>query len=186
MKLLSKMRLAALIALVSSSAIAQQSPVSAEVGYTMLSTKASASGITLSSDPTMLRLLLGTELNENFDLEGMVGVAMSDDEVKVNGISLSSLVSTSFKVKSAYGVFVRPKTMINDQLELFGRLGYSKLKYSMSVASLNLSDSESGMSFGVGASYKLSDTAKLTVDYTSYVSDVADTDGITFGLRFSF
>ena len=186
MKLLSKMRLAALIALVSSSAIAQQSPVSAEVGYTMLSTKLSASGITLSSDPTMLRLLLGTELNENLDLEGMVGLASSGDDVKVNGISLSSLVSNSFKVKSAYGVFIRPKTMLNDQLELFGRLGYSKLKYNMSVASLNLSDSESGMSFGVGASYKLSDTAKLTVDYTSYVSDVADTDGITFGLRYSF
>ena len=181
-----KLSAVCLIGIMSSSVFAQQSPVSAEVGYTMLSTKASASGVTLSSDPTMVRLLLGTELNENLDLEGMVGLALSDDDVKVNGISLSSLVSNSFKVKSAYGVFIRPKTMLNDQLELFGRLGYSKLKYSMSVASLNLSDSESGMSFGVGASYKLSDTAKLTVDYTSYVSDVADTDGITFGLRYSF
>ena len=186
MKNLTKIVAPCLLALMSTTTFAQTSDVYADVGYTMLSTRVSSGGVTLASDPTMLRLMVGTEINENLALEGMAGFSMSDDEVKVNGISLSSLVSTSFKVKSAYGVFIRPKTMLNDSVELFGRLGYTKANYSMAVASVNLSDSESGVSYGVGASYKLTEAAKITVDYTSYVSDVADTDGITFGLRYSF
>ena len=186
MNTFSKITVPCFLALVSSTTFAQTSGVYAEVGYTMLSTSASVDGGTLASDPTMLRLMVGTEINENLALEGMAGFGMSNDEVRVNGISLSSLVSTSFKVRSAYGIFIRPKTMLNDSVELFGRLGYTKANYSMAVASVNLSDSESGFSYGVGASYKLTEAAKITVDYTSYVSDVADTDGITFGLRYSF
>jgi opacity protein-like surface antigen len=157
-----------------------------EVGYTMLDVKASSEGITLESSPTLVRFIVGTELVDGLAIEAMYGTSASSDDISANGINLSSLVSNDLKVKSVFGLYLKPSKSINENLEIFGRFGYTKAKYSISVAEVGLSGSESSVSYGVGASYKLSKEVKLTADYMSYVSDEADTDGITVGLRFDF
>jgi opacity protein-like surface antigen len=157
-----------------------------EVGYTMLDVKASADGITLESSPTLLRFIAGTEIVDGLAIEAMYGTSAGGDDISANGLNLSSLVSTELKVKNVFGFYLKPTMSVNDNLNIFGRLGYTKAKYSISIAQVGLSGSESSVSYGVGANYKLSKAVKLTADYMSYVSDDADTDGITVGLRFDF
>ena len=181
-----KIALGFVLAMLSVHALAQNTKPYFEVGYTMLDVEASSSGITLASSPTILRFIAGTELSEGLAIEGMYGTSLSSDDITVNGIDVSSLLSTELKVKNVFGVYLKPSAKLNENLEVFGRFGYTKAKYSISVAQVGVSGSESSVSYGFGASYQIAKDINLSADYMSYVSDEADTDGITLAFKFHF
>ena len=181
-----KIALAMAVTMLSAHALAQENAPYFEVGYTMLDVEASSSGVTLAASPTILRFTAGTKLSEGLAIEGMYGTSLSGDSITVNGINVSSLLSTELKVKNVYGVYLKPSAKLNENLEIFGRIGYTKANYNISVAQVGISGSESSVSYGFGASYQLTKDISLSTDYMSYVSDEADTDGITFALKYQY
>jgi len=174
------------VTMLSVNALAQTSKPYFEVGYTMLDVEASSGSVTLAASPTILRFITGTELTEGLAIEGMYGTSLSGDDITVNGIDVSSLLSTELKVKNVFGVYLKPSAKVNENLEIFGRIGYTKANYNISVAQVGISGSESSVSYGFGASYLLAKDISLSTDYMSYVSDEGDTDGITFALNYQY
>lgn len=138
--------------------------------------------------PTVLRAVVGYGLSDNFALEGMLGAGMSDASA-----DLSTSASAKLKVESMVGAYLKVKAQAAPGVELFGRVGYAKIRTnaSFAVPAWSLSSSASsevdGASWGLGAKIAVSPTVALTVDFMSYFNkDGGTATGPTFGVAYKF
>ena len=108
-----------------------------------------------------------SNVNENFFLEGEFTYTLASPEFKSNGFSMEADILTL----GGYGVFLLP---LNDQFNLKGRGG---LVYWDADVDSNFGpaggDDGLELSIGFGAEYVLSDSMKLTLDYTIIESDIS-------------
>jgi len=138
----------------------------AELGYTQF--KFSGDNAT-SAKPSALRGIVGYDVHQNVAIEGMLAFGVSDDQ--------------GLKLNHAYGVYVKPKVNVAEALELFGRLGYARVKGTGGGESTT----EGGASYGIGANYKFSPTTYVGVDYMRYFKkDGISANGLTVGVGFRF
>ena len=164
-------------------ATAAQAQIYGEVGYTALTAKDTSSATTYKASPSALGVTVGYEVHKNVAVEAMGVFGISGDNIKKNGTSTSD----KFKVDSSYGVFVKPKAMLGENFEIFGRLGYMNTKVSNAGASSSSSLTKSSLAYGLGANYYVTKTTYLTVNYMNlYNKDSVKIDGITFGLGMKF
>lgn len=169
----------ALITLAALGASAQTTPskLYGEIGYTMLDYKESG----YSADPGILRAVIGTEVHPNLNLEGMIGVGITDGNTRVGNVTIKS------EVDHFWGLYVKPKVALTPDVELFGRVGYASSKVTASVPGYALSDSGNSMSYGAGVSFKVAQTTNVIADYMSYYSkNGVKATGFTVGLGFKF
>lgn len=129
-----------------------------------------------ATDPAVLRVTAGYALHPNFAIEGMLGMNFKKGRETLNGYS------ASVKVDNMAGVYLRSKYSLSDSMELYGRLGYARLKATAAVLSYRASDSDSDVSYGVGMAYSFDKRTHIFGDYMK----VADTDAIAFGVGFKF
>ena len=162
-------------------ATAAQAQIYGEVGYTALKLKGTSGGTTLEASPSALGATIGYEVHENVAVEAMGIFGISDDTVKGTSIAAKA------KINSSYGLFVKPKTMLGENFEIFGRLGYMNSKATVSGAGFSSSTTGSSFAYGLGANYYVSKTTYLTVNYMNlYNKDSVKIDGLTFGLGMKF
>lgn len=134
--------------------------------------------------PTALRGIFGYELNPNLAIEALGAFGLSDATVKVNGISNAAI---KMEIDNVVGIYLKPKTKLNDSIEMFGRLGFARTKGTISVAGIGVDAHESGFSYGWGLSYAINPTTSLNADYMSYLNkDRFKANGFTFGVGFKF
>jgi opacity protein-like surface antigen len=148
-----------------------------ELGYTSL--KIQESGFSVK--PGMLRGIVGFNFNQNLALEGMLGFGVRKDSS--NGIQS--------EVRHMFGVYVKPKVVLGDAFELFGRLGYAdtRLRSTANVAGFTASDSSSGsdVSYGFGANFNIAPQAYIGVDYMRYYNkNDVKLDGVTLSIGSRF
>ncbi len=163
-----KIALASLLALAGITAQAQS--VYADVAYQMID-----SG--LSSDPAVVRGIVGYQFNPAMSAEVLLGLNARDGKDNVFGVPLKAKVD---RMVGAYGKYTLP---LNNAFELYGRLGFISSKLKGTAGGFSTSASGSGISYGVGASYKVTPALALNVDYMDY-DDLGD--GVAVGLKFSF
>ena len=156
-----------------------------ELGYTML--KIQESGVSVK--PGMLRGIVGFNFGENLALEGLLGFGVRKDS------STTTFAGTPVRVEGdvrhMFGVYVKPKVMVADSIELFGRLGYvdTRLRSSASVPGFSASNSSSGsdVSYGLGANFNVAPRAYVGVDYMRYYKkDDVKLDGVTVSVGYRF
>jgi hypothetical protein len=112
-----------------------------------------ASG-TFEADPTGIALRLGNYFNRNFALEGMFAFGLADDtfEDSILDVELSNMFGI-------YGVGAFP---VSDQFSIFGKAGFVSISYKDSDGDKIDGD---GLSYGVGASFNMSSTSAIVVEY---------------------
>jgi attachment invasion locus protein len=167
-------------------AIAAQAQTYGEIGYTAITLKGSTdSDESAKSSPSAIRGILGYELNPNLAVEGMLAFGMSSAALKVDGVTTSGL---DLKINDAIGLYLKPKTKLTKDIEVFGRVGYARVKGTLSIPDgTSDSFSESSFSYGAGLSYAISPATSLNADYMQYLSkDGTTVNGFTFGLGFKF
>lgn len=148
---------------------AQAQSLYGEVGYTGLD----YSGSGLKVSPTMVRGVVGYEFTPQLALEGIVGLGARSD----------SSAGTTLKLDNTIGVFGKAQIPLNDAFKVYGRVGVARTAVKVGGAS----DSSTGLAWGAGASYDLSKTTYLNVDYTRYLDKSSQKlDGITAGVGFRF
>jgi opacity protein-like surface antigen len=156
-----------------------------ELGYTQL--KISESG--LSVKPGMLRGILGYNFGENLALEGMLGFGVRKDNA--NGVFTGVPVNIEGDVRHMVGIYVKPKVVLGNAFELFGRLGYTdtRLRTTASVAGFRGSETSSGSdwSYGLGGNFNIAPRAYVGLDYMRYYkkNDVK-LDGVTVSVGYRF
>jgi opacity protein-like surface antigen len=129
-----------------------------------------------------LRGILGYELHPNVALEGLLSLGVGDASVTVNGDPVDT------RVNRVVGLYVKPKVAVSQDIELFARLGYARTKItSTSSTGDSGSGSESDMSYGLGAAYRINDRWSAVVDYMRYHDkDGVRLQGLSAGLRLRF
>jgi hypothetical protein len=95
--------------------------------------------------PTMLSGRFGREFSRHFAVEGRVGLGIADDTVSFVGNS------TTVDMDYAFGVYARGILPLADIFSIYGLLGLTAGKLSLSGPGGSFSDSESDLSYGFGA-----------------------------------
>lgn len=166
----------AAITLIAAPAMAQEpaSRVTGSVGYTQLD----ADG----GDLGAITGRAGYDFTRNFGFEGEASIGVSDDDITVAGVPGS--VEHKYDA-AAYGVAKLP---INENFELFGRLGYGTTRLTAEVAGVQDSASTESINYGVGGNYFFDGQNGVRADWTrrDFRGDAgeADTYGLSFVRRF--
>jgi hypothetical protein len=87
---------------------------------------------------------------------------VKDDHVNVAGVNVKTELKDSVAL---YGVGFLP---VNDQFELFARVGYGATKIKASAVGVSASDSEESWNYGVGGQYFFDGVNGVRGEYTRY------------------
>lgn len=148
---------------------AQAQSMYGELGYTALDYKEPG----LKVSPGMARGIVGYEFTPNVAMEGMVGLGAGSDTAS----------GTTLKLNNMVGVFGKVQAPLADGVNVYGRLGVART----SLKANGVSDSDTGLAYGVGMTYDLSKTTYLNADYTKYHDrDDQKLEGSTVGVGFRF
>jgi outer membrane autotransporter protein len=144
------------------------SPVYGELGYSW----AQIQGNGFKATPGAVRGIVGYNLHPNLAVEGMLegGTGHETD----NGVSA--------KLKSSYGLFVKPKYDIGNA-ELFARVGWARTNLDLSTGDV----SSNSFAYGLGAKYNLTPRMNVGLDYTRLADkNGVKVDGVTLGVGYNF
>lgn len=137
----------------------------------------------LKAKPTVLTGFVGYEIHPNVAVEGFLGLGANNSSVTVDGAG----TDVKAKISNSYGVFVKPRVMINNEVELFGRLGYARSKMKLSANGESASESDGSLAYGVGGNYYLNKQTYLTVSYMNFYSkDGLKATGLNLGVGYKF
>ncbi|HTN32431.1 MAG TPA: porin family protein [Marinobacter sp.] len=157
----------------SSVALADQNYVGASFAFVDYSEE----GIRDDASLTMIAGRLGAKFNKNLSGEIRVGFGVGDDSVNVLGTDVDVELNTMF------GAYVRGGVEVAKSFYPYVVLGYTRGEITLSVPGYSRSDSESDVSFGLGADVDINDKLTFNVEYMNYFDkDGAEIDGFSLGL----
>jgi len=124
----------------------------------------------------VLNIRGGYDFTEYFGIEGELLIGLTDEDVVVNG------VNASVGMDYGLGVFAKGQYPINEQVSLFGRLGYVHHELEAGVAGLTASEEDNGFAYGAGFEWAFSGPNAVRVDYTRYdYEDFGEADTFSIG-----
>jgi len=133
--------------------------------------------------PTVLTGIVGYEINPNVAVEGLLGLGLNKSAVTLGGVS----TGVDAKISTSYGVFVKPKVMVSNEVELFARLGYANSKLKLSTSGASESETSGSFAYGLGGNYYLNKQTYLTATYMSlYSKEGMKATGLSFGVGYKF
>ena len=174
------------IALAGTSAFAQSKLDSnswyAELGYN--SAQYNIDTLSGLSNANNLLIGVGKNMSENYALEGVYVTGMNDSTTTSPGTTVN------VKLAGSYGLYVKPKFKINDQVELFGRVGYFSSKSSTKVPSFpafDVDNSGTSPSWGLGIKVKITSNIYSSLDWMQmYKKEGADIKGFGLSVGYNF
>lgn len=129
-----------------------------------------------SYKPSIFMATVGYGLHSNLAVEGVLG--FSGKKGSSNGVDA--------KIKSTYGVYLKPRYQVNDAVEVFARVGYLKSKVEFSDEP-DTATSQGSASWGLGGSYNIDKNLYLTAGYNQLYKKHGDKiTGINFGVGYKF
>lgn len=134
-----------------------------------------------SSDNDTVTAFVGYQFHPNVSGELFLAGGTGTEVVNYSGVPLGS------KIDSAYGLFLKPSTMLGEQFEVFGRAGFVRTDLTLSVPGGSASDSDTSFAYGAGANWHFTDRVYGQLAYT-YLYDRGTTtaDGYTLALGMRF
>ena len=102
-----------------------------------------------------------------------------------SAVSGADTANGAVKIKQI-GAYLKPNYDLTDSLNLYGLLGASKVNMSNPTTTAN--DKETGLSYGLGLDYSVSDSFSVFVDVMDYLnkSNRNDIYGATLGAAYHF
>lgn len=109
-------------------------------------------------EPGGINIIAGHRFNKSFAIETVVGKGVIDDDVVSTGFDfeLKSIVGIS-----AVGIF----PPIAETFNIYGKLGFAQLKYDDSDGDAS---GGSGIMFGIGAAFDITEEIVFTFEYIEY------------------
>ncbi len=158
---------------IGSSALAQEKTNYVEGAFGQLTYEESGYSLT----PTIGRLVVGGKVADNLALEVM-GAA---------GFGSSTVGVVTLKVNNAFGAYAKPYIKINEKVELFGRLGFTRASLTASGPGATISTSGGDVSYGIGIGVEVAENISLVADYMSYYDKSSiSIKGWSVGAKFGF
>ena len=132
--------------------------------------------------PTALVGRFGGFVHPNFAFEGRFGTGIKDDTQNVFGFDATLELDT---LVGLYGV---GHLYITESSSVYGLIGFSGVDGTVTVAGSpdSESDSETDLSYGVGANIGITKNVALNAEYISYISKDFDLNAIGLGVVIGF
>lgn len=164
---------AAAVAVIAAPAAAQsvQSPQAyGSIGYTQLDGS--------DGDLGAVTGRFGAKLHPNFGAEAEASFGVRDDDFSVGGVDGS--VEHDWDA-AVYGVGFLP---VNENLELFGRVGYGTTEVSADIAGFEVREDGESWNYGAGANYFLDGQNGVRADWTRRDFDGDSNEVDTYSLSY--
>lgn len=129
----------------------------AGVDYSMLDTDLKGYGFNLGTEPTALNFKIGKEFSRYFAAEALLGLGLSDDEVKN--------ADFDFELESVLGIAAVGMIPLNETFKFYGKLGLAQVNYDDSDG--DKSDG-SGLLYGVGCAVNFNPKFGANIEYVQY------------------
>lgn len=132
--------------------------------------------------PTALVGRFGGFVHPNFAFEGRFGIGIKDDTQNVFGFD------TTLELDTLVGLYGVGHLYITESSSVYGLIGFSGVDGAVTVAGSpdSESDSETDLSYGVGANIGITKNIGLNAEYISYISKDFDLNAIGFGVVIGF
>jgi len=170
-------------------------------GYSLLNMDGEVEGFDVDVDLGGIHAHAGYDFNAYFGIEGEIIFGVSDDSISLDADDVADLgvedipedfesIDLSVELNTLYGIYARGIWPVSERFDVFGRIGLvqAEIEGSASYEGESISESvdDSGVAYGVGAAFDLTDNFYLRADYTRYDIGDTDTDGFVFGTGFRF
>jgi outer membrane immunogenic protein len=124
---------------------------------------------------------VGTNWNENFSGELRVGLGIGDDTINVLGTDVD------FELNHFLGAYVKGGAQVNEVFYPYAILGFTRGEVEASAFGFSVSESETDVSFGLGADFTISESLTFNVEYMNYLDkDDAELSGFALGFSSAF
>lgn len=165
------------------------------IDYLMLNSEAD----TAKFDTSAVQLRISNSINPFLDIEGILAFGISDDTYTETEPGFGT-VSVTSQLGNMFGVFARFHTNSSAKFQFFGRVGLAMVEYDLDLfadipglvtGSASQSYDDTGIAFGVGASFNVTDKIAIAAEY-SILPDVdfegidIETDTLGVGILMSF
>ena len=146
-------------------------------------------------EPDAVQLKLIDSVGPNTEIVGVFAFGISDDKIEEFDPFFGT-VSLSVDLGTMFGGYVRAHADVGASGQIFVQVGLVLLEYDLDAEIFGLSGSESyddtGVAFGFGALFAVTDQAALVIEYNQLpdvdVEDIADieTTSLSVGFQVSF
>lgn len=165
------------VTVVLATAAAAQAQVYVEGAYSPITYKDGSTSV----KPSALSGVVGYEINPNLAAEGMLDLGVKDGSITSQGDT------RKVGLKNAFGIFLKPKVMLSNEFEVFGRLGFAQTKLKFSEVGGSANDSGSSFAYGLGVNYYLDKKTYVSASYMSlYDKSNVKVTGFNFGVGYKF
>ena len=144
----------------------------------------------LELNPMTLGIRGGKDFNDNFAIEGRVGFGIADDDFDI--IVGNQVFTLDAGINHYFSVYGKGTIPVNEQFGVYGLLGYSHGKIEVSAPGIaSVSDTDSGLSYGIGAEFSFTPTTRLSVEWLRLIDGSAngvsyEIDGVGVNLDWGF
>lgn len=123
----------------------------------------------------------GTDLNKHFGVEAQYSYGITDDDYNVtsNGITQQR----TLKNRGSYGLYVRPKMAVNEQITAYALIGANYADYESEGSGSRANAYGTAFSAGVGVTAMTSQNLGFGAEIMSYDSDIF---ALNVGVRYKF
>jgi len=115
--------------------------------------------------------------------------------IAVEGRYLTTFTKEDYVEMNGWSLFVKPQYPVTESISVYALLGYGGVTMDpVNAATVNVDDTT--FQWGLGASYDVTDSFEVFIDYTSLASNMAgtywngalevDADAITMGVNYKF
>lgn len=141
-------------------------------------------------NPTMLGFRAGYYVNDNFSVEGRLGMGIGDDtnnvSVFIPGSGTTFTGDIAVEVDRIMGIYAVGHLPASDSFGAYGFFGFNNADITATAtsggASYSYSDDDSDIAYGIGAELKLSPASAINLEYGNfYDEDNVTVDAITIG-----
>ena len=124
----------------------------------------------------------GAQLNENISIETRLGFGVGDDDVQYLGVDINT------ELDSVFGVYARAGAPVSESFYPYIIAGFTRGEATASIEGFGAeSESQTDMSYGVGADIGSSDTFLVNVEYMNWFDkDGTEISGFSFGFTRKF
>lgn len=159
----------------SAQAYAEQAQGYYGIGYQMGSYK--ETGVP-EANPGAITFRVGSYLNQVVSIDARLALGITDDTVGTN---------VDVELDTALSVFIKGDVPMTPFVNAYGLLGLTRGEIETSAGSLTASESETGLSYGLGIEGEINRRTYLSAEYVMYLDENAfEYTGINFGITTRF
>jgi len=156
------------------------SAVFADNNYSIELNKTSFEDSVLEAQSNSLSFVYNFNISEQLSVLAKFGKGVHDDDIDAQG------EDSKLTIDYLAGAYVKYNFMEDSDFNVYGVVGYNKIKLTAEANNNAQGQSETGFAYGLGASYQIGDMA-LYLDGNQLIdSDGVTMDSINLGVTFNF